>query len=119
MKTYSNVELRNDFEHHVIHRRAFVDPQEYHIYDYVESYDDDKLPPSRQQAMRRHHVSQDEQDRYDHDDYAFHTDDRRSGIVVSCKVARRFGFYIYTAFLILVSITIYSIRIMNCYQYQC
>jgi hypothetical protein len=105
VKTYSNVELRNDFEHHVIHRRAFVDPQEYHIYDYVESYEDGKLPPSHQRAMRRHQVSKEEQDRHDHDDYAF--DDRRPGIVVSCKVARRFGFYIYTAFLILVSITIY------------
>jgi hypothetical protein len=95
--------VKNDFEHHVIHKRAFVDAQEYHIYKYVESYQDGDASPSR---LKSSHRSDDrnERARDAHDDAEFDNDELRAGLVVSCKIARKFGFYVYTAYLILVGI---------------
>jgi hypothetical protein len=102
VKSYANVIVKNDFEHHVIHKRAFVDAQEYHIYKYVESYLDGDVPPSHLKAPHRpYDRNQDARDA--HDDMEFDEGERRRGLVVSCKIARKFGFYVYTGYVILVS----------------
>ena len=94
--------LKNDFEQHVIHKKTFVEAQEYIIYKYVESSPDGELPPSQVRAHRRPDDANQEE-RNLHDDTEFDDAERKPGLVISCKIARKFGFYVYTAFIILVS----------------
>lgn len=91
VKTHSDVTFRDDSERHVIHQKNFIDAQEYYLYKYVESFYDGQLPPTHQHF--RHKRLSNENDK---------AGNIKHELVVSGKVARRFGFYIFNMFFILV-----------------
>jgi hypothetical protein len=86
----------------VIHQKNFIDVQEYYLYKYVESYYDGQLPPSHQHIRHRSTSSEDLEESDLHGTQLFTKEDLKHGLVVSGKVARRFGFYIFSMFFILV-----------------
>ena len=106
VKSHANAVVMNDYEKHSIYHMAHIDEQEYHLYSYVESYREGERQPAHQTLLRSLIHPDHERLRDLHDDTAFDDEAMKPGLVVACKVARRFEFYVYTAFMILVGINL-------------
>ena len=102
VKSHASVKVLNDYEHHTIHHLAFVDEHEYSLYSYVESYREGERKTAYQRLLASLIHAENQKLRDEHDDEHFDAEAMKPGLVVACKVARRYEFYVYTAFMILV-----------------